>query len=296
MILSFVLCFTLKAYASENILFSEEFIENEDGNVVYNVNVTKNSNIAGISLTINYDKDKLTLLDAHVGDSFSSSISSVNKQKAGLVYMSSVTTVPVTDSGSVITLVFDGKSTANISFSVSECIDEDMHNLEFRIQNTETDTPQPSETTKNPIQSSSGSKPNSDQNSTGNSEGKATDTNRNGSEKNQSQNESVANTDGIHNNSESSLPQGQNGSSTNNDRTITDGTWESKEDSVNFSERKTSEDSTIISKDSTNDSATKDESKNSNNYIVWVIISVVLCIVVITILIFYKKRRMTHEK
>ena len=291
---SLTLCFMVKAFASEEIVFSEEFIVNKDGNAMYSVNVTKNSNIAGLSLTVSYDKDKLTLLDAYVGEGFSSSINSVNKKKAGIVYMSSVSTVPVTESGSIITLVFDGKSTANISFSVSECIDEYMHNLGFRIQNTETDTAQPNETTRNPIQSSSSSKLDSYQNSTGNSEEEATDTSKNSSDKSQSQSQYASETSSnvASNRSESSQPQVQNGSSA----TIQGGTLEKKEDSVNFSEKKTSDDSTLISKNTTADSATKDESNQSSNYIIWIIVSVVLCIVVITISIIYKKRRMTHEK
>lgn len=291
-IFSFVFCFTVKAFASENIVFSEKFVVNEDGNAVYSVNISKNSNIAGLSLTVSYDKDKLTLLDAYVGESFSSSISSVNKKIAGTVFMSSVTTVPISEGGSVLMLVFDGKSTAKISFSVSECIDKDMNNLGFRIQNTETDTPQPNETINNPIQGSSSSKPDSNQNSQGNTEGKATETSKNSSDKYQSQNGSETNTDVTHNSLESSQPKVQSVSSVTN----TDVPLESEKASENFSEQKALEDSTLNSKSSTNDSATKDESNQSNNYFIWIIISVVLCIVVITISIIYKKRRMTHEK
>ena len=79
-------CFTVKVFASEEIVFFEEFVVNQDGNAVYSVNVTKNSNITGLSMAVSYDKDKLKLLDAFAGESFSSSISSVNKKEAGIVY------------------------------------------------------------------------------------------------------------------------------------------------------------------------------------------------------------------
>ena len=267
----------MKAFASDEIVFSEELTVNADGNAVYNVIVTKNSNIAGLSLTVNYDKDKLKLLDAFAGENFSSSMCSVNKKIAGTVYMSSVTTVPITDGGSVITLVFDGNNSAKIAFSVSECIDKDMNNLSFRIKNTETDTPQIKDNTQPSTQGRDSSMPVATRNSSEQKAEKTTDNTKNGTDNSQ-----IRVQDGSQPNSTGTTPE----------RT----TAESEKNGIDPSEQNTVVGSMAYSGNQTTDSATTDESNQPSSYIIWIIISIVLCIVVITILIFYKKRRMTHEK
>ena len=154
----------MNAFASETIIFSEDYIINDEGNAVYSIIVTENSNIAGLSLTINYDKESLDLLDASVGGSFASAMNSVNKNEAGIVIMSSITTSPIVEEGTVISLVFDGAINADVSFSVSECIDKDMHNLSFNIVESETNTPQPKENTEKSSKSNESSNSNDNSN------------------------------------------------------------------------------------------------------------------------------------
>ena len=277
-VLSFALCFTVKAFAAEAIVFSEDLTVNNDGNAVYSVIVSEKSNIAGLSLTVNYDKNKQTLLDAFVGERFSSSVSSVNKKIAGSVIMSSVTTAPITDGGAVLTLVFDGKSISDISFSVSECIDKDMHSLDYTIKNIEPDTPKPNETTKNSNQGGDSSK--SDvQNGSKNNDRKPTDNNKEYTDNSRNQDQNAPTT---------SLDAGT-------DATNPDGSFKNKEDSINPSDQSKTEVSMPGSQQPTSDAATADESNQSNNYIILITVFIALCAVAITI-IYFIKRRKKHEK
>lgn len=270
----------LNAFAAETIIFSGESAVNDDGNTVFSVNITENSNVAGLSLTVTYDKEKMELLDAYLGEPFASAMSSINKNKIGVVYLSLVTTDPVKKGGSVIALVFSGKVTTGITFSVSECIDKDLHSLVFGINNLESDVSHSENAIKKHSQSSDASRFETDKTISDNSK--------------ETVENSTLNSNPNSTNNARSMNQGS--VAPNNDSTSKNIKQNNNRDIVSTDDYKENKSIMPPATSSTSDTVAEKESQNSGYSIIWILLTIALCLALGIILFNIIKRRKKNEK
>ena len=180
--------------------------------------------------------------------------------------------------------MFEGKNTARVSFSVSECIDKDMRSLSFSVKNTETDAPQPVEATQNPAQSSNGSRPGAEQSSSAQNDERATDSVKSGTDNSRTQSQTQT--------------QARGASAADSAGTNPQRASDSREEGgIEPNGQNTDGASVPDAQSPTTDSATADESGQTNDYSIWIVIFVVLCMAVIAVTVVINiKRRKKHEK
>ena len=129
-----ILSMSVCAFASAGITFSEQF-HADNGSVEYSIEISENSQISGLSMTIEYDQLQLKLAECRLGDVLSTSIAKTNSKNPGKVILTSVTMDPITQSGEVVYLRFDVVDTNQEKFSldvaIDECIDSNCDDLKY---------------------------------------------------------------------------------------------------------------------------------------------------------------------
>ena len=122
----------INVFAASDVSFTVN-VEKAEDKLTYTLCVSKNSNIAGLSMVVTYPKDDTQLIESKVGKVMSSTISSLNDKTPGKMYASFITTEPICSGGDILTLIFKGKSEEGISIRISECVDSSSRNLRFKV-------------------------------------------------------------------------------------------------------------------------------------------------------------------
>lgn len=138
----FALLFTVNTcvHAKNNVNFSEGYVIEENRFLNYVLSVSDNSQIAGLTVTIQYDEEQLRLVENSVGDILQSSINKVNSKIDKKVILTAISTEPITQGGSLLDLKFEivdsSKEYVDIKYTIDECIDQNCENIAVSI-NTE---------------------------------------------------------------------------------------------------------------------------------------------------------------
>lgn len=120
-------------FAKGKVCFTEVHTIEEDKYLNYQLNVSENSRIAGLTVTIRYNEKQLTLVDSQVGETLQSTMNKVNNKVEGTVIITAISTDEITQKGSILNLKFEllnsSKEYIDIHYSVDECIDQNCNEI-----------------------------------------------------------------------------------------------------------------------------------------------------------------------
>lgn len=126
--------------AQEAIVFDEK-ANIKDDTVIYTVDITKNSNVCGLSLEVLYDEKQIKLESSAIGDIINNGMAKSNTKIDGKVILTYISTESLKSKGTILELKFSiiSSNTAklNITSIISECINKNCDDLSFSIRRSD---------------------------------------------------------------------------------------------------------------------------------------------------------------
>lgn len=151
LILALFCLFPSKTVAASPVTFSEDVHVAQT--IVFEVGVTDNSRICGLSLEVHYSAKQVKVKGCEAGEILSGGIAKSNSNITGKVLLTYISTAPLTDEGAVLRLEFEALSTNNreidIDCKVTECVDVNCDNIQYEYTEAIIKNPRYVETTVN---------------------------------------------------------------------------------------------------------------------------------------------------
>ena len=120
-------------FAKGTVYFTEHYQFEKDTYINYKLEVSDKSEIAGLTVTIQYDSKQLKLDETKVGETLKSTINKINNKVEGTVIVTAISTDEITNSGSIINLKFEvlngSKEYIDIQCSIDECINQNCEEI-----------------------------------------------------------------------------------------------------------------------------------------------------------------------
>lgn len=135
----------LNAFAKEKITFTEIIDFESETYVIYDLEVSENSLIAGVTIEINYDSRQLKLVKSEVGDVLKPTINKLNSQTDSTIILTAISTEAITKQGNILHLEFElldeSKPYVELVCLINECINEKCDELPFNVSSTKINNP-----------------------------------------------------------------------------------------------------------------------------------------------------------
>ena len=132
-------------YAKEKVCFTEHHTFEDNKYIDYELDISEESKIAGLTITIRYDAKQLALVDSQVGEMLQSTMNKVNNKVEGTVIITAISTDEITQKGSLLNLRFEivnsSKEYIDINCSVDECIDQNCDEIPNTIDSKKIKNP-----------------------------------------------------------------------------------------------------------------------------------------------------------
>lgn len=120
------------AETKTNVIFTEVNCY-ENKHLKYDLFVSENSSISGITVDINYDSRQLKLVKSEVGEVLKPTICKVNSQIESKVILTAISTDAITKEGAILHIEFQvidtSKQYIDITCSIDECINQNCDEL-----------------------------------------------------------------------------------------------------------------------------------------------------------------------
>lgn len=130
---------------AESPIGFEEKIQTKDNIIVYEIQISPDSDICGLSFEIKYSEDQVKVGGCTMGTVLDGGIAKSNDTISGKVVLTYISTTPLKDGGSVILVEFEALSTDNkyidIDCVLTECIDWNCDEIAYRISDKEIANP-----------------------------------------------------------------------------------------------------------------------------------------------------------
>lgn len=135
---------SVPAMAASTITFSEK-IQTKDNTIVYEIEISPDSQVRGMSFKLNYSADQVKLKKCETGEILADGLASTNSETAGKVAFTYVASQPLKAKGTIIRLELEVISTKNksidINFTNIECLDTNYNVLEYTYTKQEIANP-----------------------------------------------------------------------------------------------------------------------------------------------------------
>lgn len=136
---------SVPAMAASKITFTEN-VQIKDKTIVYEIAISPDSQVRGMSFKLNYSADQVKLNQCETGEILADGMASTNSKTAGKVAFTYVASQPLKAKGTLIHLEFEVISTKNknidIDFTNIECLDTNYNILEYTYAKQEIANPQ----------------------------------------------------------------------------------------------------------------------------------------------------------
>lgn len=135
----------LNVCAGEKIAFTEIIDFESETYLTYDLDISENSLIAGVTIKINYDSQLLKLVKSEVGDVLKPTINKVNSQIDSTIILTAISTEAITKKGNILHLEFElldeSKPYVELVCIIDECINEKCDELPFNVSSTKINNP-----------------------------------------------------------------------------------------------------------------------------------------------------------
>ena len=136
----------IKIQAMENVVFTENINFESSSYLSYDLQVSEESEIAGLTIEIKYDSQQLKIIKGEVGEVLLPTINKLNTQRDESVILTAISTDPIMKEGNILHLEFElvdsTKQYVEINCIISECINQKCDELPIVVKPDKIANPQ----------------------------------------------------------------------------------------------------------------------------------------------------------
>lgn len=136
----------LKIQAMENVVFTGKINFESSSYLSYDLQISDESAIAGLTIEIKYDSQQLKIIKGEVGEVLLPTINKLNTKKDDTVILTAISTDPIMKAGNILHLEFElvdsTKQYVEINCFISECINQKCEELSCVVNSEKIINPQ----------------------------------------------------------------------------------------------------------------------------------------------------------